>query len=55
MRKLIVCNIMSLDGYFEGPDENVMLLPMDGPSLRLLETRRRDGSSNLLVRYEVLG
>jgi dihydrofolate reductase len=24
MRKLIVCNIMSLDGYFEGPDNNVM-------------------------------
>jgi dihydrofolate reductase len=26
MRKLIVCNIMSLDGYFEGPDKNVMNL-----------------------------
>ncbi len=24
MRKLIVCNIMSLDGYYEGPDKNVM-------------------------------
>jgi dihydrofolate reductase len=24
MRKLIVCNIMSLDGYFEGPSKNVM-------------------------------
>ena len=30
MRKLIVCNIMSLDGYFEGPGKNVMALPMDG-------------------------
>jgi dihydrofolate reductase len=30
MRKLIVANIMSLDGYFEGPDKNVMALPMDG-------------------------
>jgi dihydrofolate reductase len=30
MRKLIVANIMSLDGYFEGPDHNVMALPMDG-------------------------
>jgi dihydrofolate reductase len=29
MRKLIVCNIMSLDGYFEGPGKNVMVLPMD--------------------------
>jgi dihydrofolate reductase len=24
MRKIIVCNIISLDGYFEGPDKNVM-------------------------------
>lgn len=25
-RKLIVCNAMSLDGYYEGPDKNVMAL-----------------------------
>jgi dihydrofolate reductase len=24
MRKLIVCNIMTLDGYYEGPDKDVM-------------------------------
>ena len=29
MRKLIVCNIMSLDGYYEGPGKNVMALPFD--------------------------
>jgi dihydrofolate reductase len=29
MRKLIVCNIMSLDGYYEGPGKDVMVLPMD--------------------------
>ena len=29
MRKLIVCNIMSLDGYFEGPGKDVMALPFD--------------------------
>ena len=29
MRKLIVANIVSLDGYFEGPGGNVMVLPMD--------------------------
>ena len=29
MRKLIVSNIMSLDGYVEGPGKNVMALPMD--------------------------
>jgi dihydrofolate reductase len=30
MRRLIVANIMSLDGYFDGPGGNVMVLPMDG-------------------------
>jgi dihydrofolate reductase len=30
MRKLIVANIMSLDGYVEGPGGDVMALPMDG-------------------------
>ena len=29
MRKLIVTNIMSLDGYYEGPGGDVMALPMD--------------------------
>jgi dihydrofolate reductase len=29
MRKLIVCNIVSLDGYFEGPGKDVMTLPFD--------------------------
>jgi len=29
MRKLIVTNIMSLDGCYEGPGRNVMALPMD--------------------------
>jgi dihydrofolate reductase len=30
MRKLVVTNIVSLDGFFEGPGGNVMALPMDG-------------------------
>jgi hypothetical protein len=30
MRKLIVANIMSLDGYVAGPGDNVMALPMEG-------------------------
>jgi dihydrofolate reductase len=29
MRKLIVANIMSLDGYFDGPGGDVMVMPMD--------------------------
>ena len=27
MRKLIVCNIVSLDGYYQGPGRDVMALP----------------------------
>lgn len=30
MRKLIVVNMMSLDGQNEGPGRNVMVMPMDG-------------------------
>jgi dihydrofolate reductase len=29
MRKLIVSNIVSLDGYYEGPGKNIMVMPMD--------------------------
>lgn len=29
MRSVIVCNIMSVDGYYEGPGRNVMALNMD--------------------------
>ena len=29
MRKLIVCNIVSLDGYYEGRGGDVMALPFD--------------------------
>jgi len=29
MRKLVVVNIISLDGNYEGPGRNVMMLPMD--------------------------
>lgn len=29
MRKLIVCNLVSLDGFFSGPDGNVMVMPFD--------------------------
>lgn len=29
MRKVIVCNMMSLDGYYAGPAGDVMVLPLD--------------------------
>jgi hypothetical protein len=32
MHTRIVCNIMSLDGYYTGPGNNVMMLPMDAAS-----------------------
>lgn len=56
MRKLIVCNIMSLDGYFEGPGKNVMDLfeyrfetyPAD-ESFDAYNARRLRASNTLLV------
>jgi hypothetical protein len=29
MRKLIVCNIVSLDGFYSGPGGDVMAMPFD--------------------------
>ncbi|MGP3958062.1 dihydrofolate reductase family protein [Nonomuraea sp. 3N208] len=29
MRQLIMCNIVSLDGFFEGPGGDVMALPFE--------------------------
>ena len=37
MRKLIVANIVSLDGYVAGPGDDVMAMPMD----RLLQRAQR--------------
>jgi hypothetical protein len=30
VRRLIVCNIVSLDGFFSGPGGDVMAMPFDG-------------------------
>ena len=30
MRKVLVWNLVSLDGYYEGPGGDVMVLPLDG-------------------------
>jgi hypothetical protein len=48
MRKLIVCNIMSLDGYYEGPDGNVMVLPLDAAFDDLLPCLRQSRQVMLL-------
>ena len=50
MRKLIVCNIMSLDGYVEGPNKNVMLLPMGGVFDSYNASRLRAASTLLVGR-----
>ena len=31
MRKLIVCNIISVDGFYSGPGDDVMVMPFDAP------------------------
>jgi dihydrofolate reductase len=48
MRKLIVCNIMSLDGYYEGPGGNVMVLPLD-QAFDAYNTERLRAADTLLL------
>ena len=48
MRKLIVANIVSLDGYFEGPGGNVMALPMDA-SFDAYNLERLQAADTLLL------
>jgi dihydrofolate reductase len=52
MRKLVVSNIMSLDGYYDGPGGDVMAMPMDeafdaynAERLRAADTLLLGGSS----------
>jgi dihydrofolate reductase len=48
MRKLIVTNIVSLDGYYEGPAGNVMALPMDA-SFDAYNLERLQAADTLLL------
>jgi dihydrofolate reductase len=48
MRKLIVTNIVSLDGYYEGPGGNVMVLPMD-PSFDAYNAERLRAADTMLL------
>ena len=48
MRKLIVVNIISLDGNYEGPGRNVMMLPMD-PAFDAYNLERIKGASTILL------
>ena len=55
MRKLVVCNIVSLDGFYAGADDNVMALPMDGAFDTYNAERLRAADTLLLgrVSYEL--
>ena len=48
MGKLIVTNIVSLDGYYEGPGGNVMALPMD-QSFDAYNAERLESADTLLL------
>lgn len=50
MRRLIVCNIMSLDAYYEGDGKNVMVLPMDAAFDACCAERLRAADTLLLGR-----
>jgi hypothetical protein len=52
MRKLVVCNIMSLDGYYDGPGQDVMVMPMD-EAFDAYNAERLRAADTLVLRYRV--
>ncbi|MGH3738993.1 MAG: dihydrofolate reductase family protein [Micromonosporaceae bacterium] len=50
MRKVVVANFVSLDGYFEGPGNNVMALPFDAAFSDYNAERMREADTLLLGR-----
>lgn len=50
MRKLVVCNIVSLDGYFTGPGGDVMVMPFDAGFSEYNAERLRAAGTLLLGR-----
>jgi dihydrofolate reductase len=55
MRKLIVCNIVSLDGFFAGPGGNVMAMPFDNGFSEYNAERLRAADTLLLGRKSYEG
>jgi dihydrofolate reductase len=55
MRKLVVTNIISLDGYYEGPGKDVMALPFDEAFDEYNAERLRAASTLLLGRTSYEG
>jgi dihydrofolate reductase len=55
VRKLIVCNIVSLDGFFSGPGGNVMVMPFDNGFSDYNAERLRAADTLLLGRKSYEG
>ena len=55
MRKLIVCNIISVDGFFSGPNGDVMVMPFDAPFSEYNAERLRAADTLLLGRRSFEG
>lgn len=49
MRKLIVTNLVSLDGYIDGPGKNPMALPMDDPFFNQHNLERMRAADTLML------
>ena len=55
MRKLIVCNIVSVDGFYSGPNDDVMAMPFDRPFDDYNAERLRAADTLLLGRRSFKG
>ena len=55
MRKLVVCNIVSLDGFYSGPGGDVMAMPFDGGFSDYNAERLRAADTLLLGRTSYQG
>jgi dihydrofolate reductase len=55
LRKLIVCNIISLDGFYSGPGGNVMVMPFDAGFSDYNAERLRAADTLLLGRTSYEG
>ena len=55
MRKLIVTNIISVDGFYSGPNDNVMVMPFDTPFSDYNAERLRAADTLLLGRRSFEG
>lgn len=55
MRKLIVCNIISVDGFYAGPGDDVMVMPFDRTFSDYNAERLREADTLLLGRRSFEG